>query len=932
MHDTIQKALALIQLDESQKDHLFQRLAKTSNPSPWLEPLFQNNFFDPSKNPLPEEDPLQKGFFKLPRWSVLGYLENVSLQNYRNPDDKITDRLVDIVDSIAAYKNSARERIDNYITDLTLVKVIFSLPCERIKKSHIGFIDSALKTKWSNTLLAVEIGKTAIPRLVEGIKKELLLQLINVILQYQKKRDDEYVSILDDYWLNEILTKNKPRIAQLCGVEAAEVGIQKMSVIIHESATAFNNIWIPTVEDSKEVHFRDRYEYQLIAFVRDMFVFSEGKNLKEAISHLIFSDEHVIFRRIALYVTNHHFKYLKGLFWRWEGHGNPLDDSLTKPELYGILHSNAASFSKEEIAKVLNWIETKDYETRFKKDEKETNVKAIAYRKKEWLSALIETKDPEVMASYKKYDEIAPGEVKHPGILFHMETSWGKAPTTDYIKYQRGLLEKTNNIEIATYLNDFKQVGNAWEGFSPDDLANTFRDCVKEYPDKFSKGLEPFLKALPIYQSALIGGLCEAWKNNKLFNWKEIFDFIYLLIESDSFWSQTGEGNNRRVYGIVTQIADLIIEGTKDDRHAFDSELLPTSEKILIAIAIKTKSDLPEMHDLVTSVLNSTQGRIFDAMMSHSLRYYRLIKNKSGVNWASSIKNDFTNRLNGTVERSVEFSLTLGKYLPALYYHLDKKWIGDNIDYIFPMDNTEHWEAAIKGYLFYSRSLYVELYSLLKKKGHYDKAFTSDFSDTHINERVVDHICVAYLNDLEKLEDTGSLISRLVNSKNIKQVSDLISFLWMLRNELDEAARVKIKPLWRGVHARLFASIDQLESQKAASDLLKWLSLADTIDGEIFEWLNVSVKYVEANYNSPFFIEYLLSHAKETPDLVGKIYLRMLASGIYPTYDHKNIRQLVETLYDRGQKVIADSIHNSYLGIGDGFLSDIYQKHNEDVN
>lgn len=930
MNESIQRALALIQEDVSQRDHLLQKLADTSNPSQWLEPLFQKEFFAPQSNPLPEEDPFQKGFFRVPHWNVLGFLENTARQNYKNPHKKITDILISIIGSISGYKNEAGERIDNHITDLTLVKVIFSLPSDRIKKSHIEFIDTALKTKWTNTLVVVEIGKIGIPRLIDGNRKDLLLELLDTTLQYQKKGDDEYFSLLDDYWLKEVLEKNKQRIAELCATEAAEIGIRKMSAIIQESTTAFNNVWIPTVEDSGEVHFRDRYEYQLVAFVRDMFALSKAKNIREVISRLIISDEHVIFRRIALYVVNRHFEYLKDLFWNYRG--NPLDDKLVKPELYGILISNATSFSKAEIAVVLNWIETKDYEISLEKNKEEAENKAIAYRKKEWLSALLETKDHDVITSYKKYDEISPGEVKYPGTIFHMETSWGKKPATDYINYQHDLLEKTDNNEVVTYLNNFKQVGNAWEGFSQDDLANTFRDCVKEYPDRFSKGLEPFLKALPIYQTALLWGLCEAWKSNKLFDWKETFDFIYLLIEPDSFWSQTSEDNNRHIYRIVAQIADLIIEGTKDDRHVFNSELLPTSEKILVSIALKTKSDLYDMNDLVTSVLNSTQGRIFDAMMSYSLRYYRLSKNKSKVKWVSSIKEDFTNRLSGNVERSIEFSLTLGKYLVALYYHLDKKWVETHIDQIFPTENQKHWEAAIEGYLFYTRSLYVELYSLLKKQGHYKKAFMTNFSDSHINERVIDHICVAYLNDLEKLENAHSLIAQLVTSGNMKQVSDLIRFLWILRNELSVETMVKIKPLWKSIHTRLFANIEQPESKKAVSDLLKWLSLVDTMDDEIFDWLNMSVQYVEANYNSPFFIEYLLSHANKTPELVGRIYLKMLDSGIYPSYDREHIRLLVETLYNYHQKDIADSIYNTYLGIGNDFLSDIYQKHNVIMN
>jgi len=580
-----ERIFQIIRNDEPQRNYFFKKLASSLNPFPWLKPLKERGYFDPKNNPPPQEVSDKKGYFTIPYWNVLGYLENVAAKNEKTPSEEITDALVEIINPIINFRNEKGERIENYKTDWAMVKIIFSLPIEKITKDHVEFIRIALRSKWDTTLVASEISKTILSKLVDKKAENLILQLLDVILDYRKikkkpplfgeKETYEYTSTMDEYW-QEAFKKYKPQIAKLCGVEAARIAINKIK------------------------SFPDRYECQLVHFVRDMFELSEPQKIKEEIKNLL-KEDYPIFKRIALHIINYHYKDLNELFWSWKG--NPLEESQLKHELYELFKSNCSSFSKEQINKVLQWIESKKYYIPEEiKDDKDQVEKLLAYRKKEWLSALLSTRDSDVLSSYKKYDQTNPAELDHPGFDFWMETKWGyESPVA-----KDELLNKSNE-EIAEYLINFKGI-TGWMDI--EGLSDTFRDCVSENPEKFTNNIKPFLNVPRIYQHALLLGLNEAWRSKKELNWQVVFDFISKLLTSDDFWNEEYKDSNYRNW-IISRIAELIEDGTKDDNHAFGPELLPEAEKILLILVEKTKFDLPDMKDLVTSVLNSTKGKIF---------------------------------------------------------------------------------------------------------------------------------------------------------------------------------------------------------------------------------------------------------------------------------------------------------------------------------
>ena len=915
------KIFQIIKNDKPQENYFLKKLTSSNNPFPWLKPLKEKGFFSPGNNPLPQEVPDKKGFTIL-RWNVLGYLENVGLQNAKKPSNEVTKLLLDIVNSIVNYRSEAGERIDNNWTDWFIVKIIFTLPIKNITKEHIKFIGTALKSEQDTTLVAAEIGRIVLPKLINNKAKELLLKLFDVILEYQNSNKGitgEYISTMDDIWLTKALKRHKLAIAKLCGIEAAKIAINIIRSILNEDKSQFNYIWIPTIEDHAQTSFPERYECQLVHFIRDMFEHSEPVKIKEDINNLL-KEEHSIFKRIALHTINYHYKELNEVFWNWEG--NPLNEGMLKHELYELLKANCSYFSKEQIKKILGWIESKKYYIPDEiKDDKEHIEKILAYRKKEWLSALLETKDPDVIASYEKYEKINPAELDHAGFDFWSESLTGTISPIEKIE----LLNKSNE-EIAEYFINYKEE-KGWKKPSKEGLLETLRNCVSENPEKFADDMKPFLSVQRLYQHALLWGLSEAWRAKKDFVWDGILNFVCKIIKSDEFWNEKyGKRNDNYRNRIISQIAYLIEGGTKDDNHAFDAELLPQAEKILLFLAEKTESDLSEMNDLVTSVLNSPKGQIFSAMINYSLRSARLFKREQEERWVEAIKEDFDKRLDRKVEPSLEFSLTLGKYLACLAY-LDKKWVIDNINRIFLKDNDIHWEAAFTGYLLYFSKVYKDLYLLLRENGHYTKALQSEFSDTHITERLVQHICIGYLEDWEKLDDNTSLISKLIENKNVSQLSAIVSFFWMLRDKLTDKIKTKVKPIWKVLFELLSQSKENPEYQKIISNLSKWLSLIDEIDKQSLEWLKLSAKHSQADFNTSFFIEYLLRHAVKTPAEVGEIYIEMLHEDLCPEYKKEDIQGIVRILYDQGQTKNADIIYNLYSAKGFDFLKAIREDH-----
>ena len=865
----------------------------------WLESLNKEGWFNPEKNPLPYEVPDSPGYYRTPVWYALEYVEKVA-----NHPERPVDLLVDIVNAMVDYTNDAGERIKNDSTNRRLIKIIGTFPINRIEPKHITFMSTALKYGW----VSREIGETILPRFLKEGKKGLTLDLLKVMFD-AKVINHRIRPLMEEYWLKEAIKKEEQAIAELCGIETIQIARKQIQTLVNKGIHSFD--LIERIEVEPSYGRQQRYAELLVSFTCRLFHLASPDSIAETVKSLLKEGSAVernyqdakgssaIFGRIALNTITHHYDHLKRLFWEWEG--NPLEEHELKPQLYQLIETHCLNFDESEIEQVLHWIESDQYY-------KVVEEQVAAVYKREWLTALMETRNEKIIAAYQKYEQINPVKIESPGLSHAIKIGYEEVNVMTVAK-----LSEMSNAEIAQH--DFQEEywARRW--------VEALQECVKAHPQRFTEDLQPFQGVRNRYQFSILSGLLKAWRDKREFDWKASFEFIHQIFSSEQFWTEHFEEPPNYRDWIISTTADLVVEGTGNDKHAFDVHLLPLAEKILMVLVKKVEPSAFTLEDLSSEVLDSVRSKVFSAMVQYALRYARINNPKQEIRWPRAIREDFTKRLDRSVEPSFEFSFMLGHYLPNLLY-LDEEWVVDNIDRIFSKRDASHWEATFSGYL--SCSLTSEyLYSLLKKRKDYQKALNTDFANPKVLSKLVEHVCTGWIEDNETLNN-GSLIYQLINNSNPDLLSEMVDFFWRQQYDTPDKVKSKVKLAWRALIEILPPKSAEAEYREILGSLSGWIGLIDRIDAETLKWLKLSAKYVERGFDSASFVEALREHVPQTPREVGMIYLEMLNNKVYPDYAPTDIQETVRILYNQGYKEEADKICNLYAAAGFDFLRSLY--------
>ena len=556
----------------------------------------------------------------------------------------------------------------------------------------------------------------------------------------------------------------------------------------------------------------------------------------------------------------------------------------------------------------------------------ERRAKSIAYSRRKWLSKLLKTGNKKVIDAYEKYDRLCAGNTENSGI---MPKSGAIGPVKPLTVNE---LSKMSNAEIADYLNNYQEtVIIGMPILAGRGLADTLSEYVEAEPQRFTDNLLPFQSVRNLYQSSLLRGFLNAWKDKKTFDWAALLGFIHSTLLSEHFWNEQYEAGFNYRNWVLSGAADLIAEGTKDDTHAFDTRLLPLTEEILLILVDKAQQSVSTLDNLPTDVLNSDKGRVFSAMVDYTWRFARTNESEStDCRWPYAIRADFTKRLDRNVEPSFEFSYTLGFHLPYLW-HLDKEWVHLNLNRIFPQRNEDHWQAAFSGYLLHP-GVREEFHALLKAHGHYRKALNTHFDDPEVLNGLIRHVCTGWIEDSESLNDKTSLIYQLIHSGNPNLLAGVVYFFSRRADNLSDKVKVKVLPAWRALFQVLSENMTVGAYQEVSCPLLGWLGLVDTIDTEVLGWVKGSIEDLDKvpGYGMVLsrFIKALLKHVPKTPQSVGEIYLKIPQRIMWDLQvEADDIKETVRILYNEGHKDIADEICNQFGSAGVDFLRPIYEEY-----
>lgn len=885
------------------------------------------------------------------------------------------------------YENASREDIKKaeklveYLTDILWIKAkgVFTKEEEKpegVVEDHWlieAFIDKGI-SKLIGKLCGIEIVYKIAERLKTiskrqskttwiDIKEDDEVYRFNAYLEkddhyvctigvYQKKIQDEEKELLESFSVKpkeifnfRIEATDAKSFSK--AVQASIVNYKLPEIVRKEIINKAEGLHEYLFEDYSHIWFKDlssistgrlhEVKHILLAILVEILL-EKAVNDKPTTSKIIEtllskSFPYPVFKRIILVLVAKNWNSYKDIFWNFfvlNKEKPLLENPSFEYDVRHLLIENVRNFTNEEKEKIDKLIEKGPQ----KYLPEENKDKYVFYWKKRWYSVLKD--DPYLLSKYKKIDALYNLDVTEE------EDSGGTwiGPGSSPINEEEIL--KLDNKQIALYIKTFKE-DDRWKknALTSEGLASILENSVKNNPIKFVENLDPFRDTGFYYVYHLIDGLKGAWSNKKSFDWSKVLIFVEKYINRVQFWNnelKVSSGwyhaDNKWVIGAV---GELIEEGTRNDEWSIPTENFASLKRIFSLIGNNVGKDEKDANDFPTHLINCGLGKTLIGLIYFILRVARLEKKNKEPRWNADLKEIFEIFLNKNI---YDAYTVLGEYLISFAY-LDKKWAQQQIVKLKTVEDKVLWEAFMSGYLTASR-LNLDLHILMKD--HYEKGLSYDFKKEKIlNERLIHHIAIAYLNGTEKLDGSG-LLGILWKKWNDIQIVDLIGYFWTLsptktRSDspsLHAKMRIRIIDFWRKVYEKYKDKKNLTkEDRQILSEIIKLIVFLPKIDDENFEWIMLSAPYAQAHYNSPYLLEQLnelknKGDKKFTAYKIAKIYLEIL-KHFKPDYDREDIRSVIEYLYSvKDAKItkLVNQICNEYARSGIEIVTDIYEKFN----
>lgn len=1060
-------ALNLIKESKDYEDYFFKKVTDIK----WFIILKERNYFSSQNAPSPIKAD-KEGFYNVPYWNVLDYLERVSQEVNKPENIKYINDLIEIIKDVT--QNGPK---DNFRIWWYFVKIISNLPNEHITDEIIQFIPIWLDSQFGTSLQGKEITDRLLPKFLNSDKPEDIEKVESIIkfitelrkIPEEKNKtgtiiqEEKYLPMLDGYWLSEAFDKNAEKIAHKCS-NLIFCDLQKKIEKLLEKESYENSIeyqdctLIFSLKPNGNNYLIERYEFEKNLNREDLYlIFNKLRNgvyddkiktarkspidvnnINSLTEFLNNSPDRIISiypkfkeRKVEL---QYFLKYLYLGLFDAETYESLYDkDALHIHKTFGIFHSILESIiSKrvdkfpEETKKVLHsFLHGKylylvkfafyiigiyydklnelflDYieqdtnniflDTTYFGDEIRKILKSVNQESTELTSLLkekIEKKADTLSSIGESKESVKKWKQRYYKALSHInyfekiyrklkdetgiDPELGPAIQMGESRFGPGSsplsneeLFKMSNEELADFLKKFK-TKHPWNGPTEGGLAEQLRQIAKSKPSKFVDNMMPFINTAYYYIYDIFWGLVDAWDKNEPFNWGSLLDFVYEYINRDNFWNKKLgiKGDLNADFLWVTGVVGKLIQvGAKSDEHAFAQELnekaLDVIDIILKNLKIKVEK---EFSDPVTDALNSPYGKTLTALIFLSLkdaRYFDRFPESGRQRWNSRAKKFYEIAF----DKKIKEAYTLFGQSLSNFHYLDGEWTEKKIEDLknyFEKDTL--WDLFIEGYLFGSK-VYNDIYTLMAP--HYEFALSIESKEDRPVRQLVKHIAIGYLQDINDKLDKP-LYGILIDEWNPLHIYEMIGFFWMQRDYLikvdsDDDTKSqesekqyvnRILKFWETIYERYKnIGIDDLtsEDKKILASSGKLAVFLNTIDETNFKWLKLSASYIEIEFNSPFFIEYLNilkdkgENKATVAHYVSDIFLEMLKSFI-PDYDKKNIFSIVEYLFktskiekDINLKGKANQICNIYGPSeirddnGREFLRDLYERYNSDA-
>ncbi|MCX5751215.1 MAG: hypothetical protein NT099_06080 [Candidatus Saganbacteria bacterium] len=865
----------LLRIIDSKPEYCEYCFRNCDNPA-WFEPLYGVILNIPVPKEMKEE-----GTIQFPNWWPGQYLLKVA--------DKIPDKVATVLKDIET---------DNWVALSTAMEIILKLPSLAHAKTLLPTIDKWLDTKYAESSLIDKYAIDLMAKFAEAGDFDGLFELFKILSKPVKAQKRHKGLRIDIYHYNKYIKEQyfPVLIKEKCKdvIELIEHNL-KEAILLEDKKLKndVSTIWRPAIEDNPENYTFNDLKDIFLEMLRDALVElakPKPEAIKDKIEQYLVS-EYGILRRLAIHLIR--VCIIKDYLAQVLVNRDNLDDRVIYHEYYLLAKENFGSLSNAGQEQVADWILAGPQE---EKDEK--YVRPWCYRRLQMIKEYVDTlPQKEILEKRLKEYGAEYAKEEHPDLLSH-RTSWvGPESPID----KETIRIKMAEGKLIDYLRDeFNPTGKHWTP-TPEGLARLLMDVVKDDPAPFAQIADKFYwKGIyPAYITDLLRGFQEAWKDRKDFEWEQILSLCEIVVKVFDD-PQIGGERDRFDFGTFEDVrgavADLLGESVKQDKHHIPDVRLPKVKAILKYI-IGTDPDPTsedeakyggDNMDYVTYAINCNRGKAMEALFQYALCFARINADKGeeagkgpfppGQRLESDMKDFLEKCLKEETSPSVHSMF--GKFFIYLYY-LDQEWTTKILKsgQIFPSAEAKKiiWEADWCGYMFFS-NFYKQMYELLRD--NYERAI-DDLPQEEgkkrepENDRLAEHIMIAYLLQLEDITSGNSLVIKFFNRASTRIRERAISFMGSSLRQMmkdDEKSAKEKWPLFKELWEYRLESINDEE----LIEFISWVEYAPENIEQLSEMIKKSIKLTKGVRFGHNILDYLLANAPDYPKASIDILVHLL--------------------------------------------------------
>ncbi len=877
----------------------FQLLLQRPDYPHFFAPLDEATFFAPECNPVPVPGERPNSVW-IPYWAPLDYLKAVAQHAGAHNDQQLAVKIMTVVRNVTAWRDNKGQPRRNYHTNRVFAEILGLVPTSIVTLADIDLVAEWLNDPYDRMLTTDALDKTTVPRFLKSAspddwqKTTRILYHATAIAWRTSANDREPTpfSIVNDFWLRELLTHHAREIGAKAGAAAAEIMLARTREVFgtplrREHSTVFR----PAVENEAQNHDWRNVENRMVEGLRDVLLgwaATDPNNSRTVVQRMLTDDNEVI-RRTGVYVLAQYWAEMRELYSAIVARG--FFNSGHRHELYHLLRDHFGEMTPEQQAATLAAIKVLPLA-----NYGEDPNRLRRHNQYRWLSAIHGKGNAAADAWFEELDQDqSVGKLsEHPDFDSYI-TGWVGPSATPYAPEELAALARAQLL--VDKLNTFTP-SDDWRGPTTEGLTSALETAARTTPEDFLENLEQILAAQHVYQNAIVNGLKQAWEAKADLDWtmawEHLVNFFERLVNNKDFWQS--QDLHRR--WVVASIADCLHAGTKTDDHAYDPRLLPRTQAIIAEILRREPGIDHAADDAMTQAINTAKGRAIEAFFSQALRAARVDDRQAGNHGQAweAIRPVFEAELARCTDANFEFSTLCGTYLPQLQY-LDHAWTNQNIEHIFPQEYDANTVCALDGLAY--AAFTGQVYELLMAHGILDRALRLELKGRSAREKLLERIGAAYLWGLETLD--GNRFRHIFAHATVADLDVLTRVFWMVRNEqLTAEQRERVLAFWE--HSVTWAQQQQPVPERLLSLLSMLATHITTLGAREQHMLETVAPYVHVGHETYEFIAQLLRLAPQDPAKITKV-LQVMVTAHAPDYDYQDrLKALLQFLAEHGQR------------------------------